>query len=83
VLDSARFRHLLSKHCGIDVHNVHAYILGAHGDSEFGISDVCLSVPCIVSDRGVNRIIESPLKKEEITALSHSADILKEAIGSL
>jgi len=35
VLDSARFRHLLGQHCGVDVHNVHAYILGEHGDSEF------------------------------------------------
>jgi len=35
VLDSARFRHLLADHCGVDVHNVHAYILGEHGDSEF------------------------------------------------
>jgi len=35
VLDSARFRYLLSQHCSVDVHNVHAYILGEHGDSEF------------------------------------------------
>jgi L-lactate dehydrogenase len=35
VLDSARFRYLLSQHCGVDVHNVHAYMLGEHGDSEF------------------------------------------------
>lgn len=34
VLDSARFRHLLSRHCGIDARNVHAYVLGEHGDSE-------------------------------------------------
>jgi len=34
VLDSARFRFLLSSHCGIDARNVHAYILGEHGDSE-------------------------------------------------
>ena len=34
VLDSARFRYLLSRHCQIDVRNVHAYILGEHGDSE-------------------------------------------------
>jgi len=34
VLDSARFRYLLSRHCGVDVRNVHAYILGEHGDSE-------------------------------------------------
>lgn len=35
VLDSARFRHLLAKRCGVDVHNVHAHIMGEHGDSEF------------------------------------------------
>lgn len=34
VLDSARFRHILSKKCQVDIHNVHAYILGEHGDSE-------------------------------------------------
>ena len=34
VLDSARFRYMLSRHCGIDTRNVHAYILGEHGDSE-------------------------------------------------
>ncbi len=35
VLDSARFRYMLSQHCGVDVSNVHAYFLGEHGDSEF------------------------------------------------
>lgn len=35
VLDSARFRYLLARHCGINIHSVHAYILGEHGDSEF------------------------------------------------
>lgn len=35
VLDSARFRQQLSKRCGVDVHNVHAHIMGEHGDSEF------------------------------------------------
>ena len=34
VLDSSRFRHLLSRHCRIDARNVHAYVLGEHGDSE-------------------------------------------------
>ena len=34
VLDSARFRYLISQHCKVDVGNVHAYILGEHGDSE-------------------------------------------------
>lgn len=34
VLDSARFRFLLSRHCRVDGRNVHAYVLGEHGDSE-------------------------------------------------
>jgi len=34
VLDSSRFRYLLSEHCGIDARNIHGYILGEHGDSE-------------------------------------------------
>ena len=167
VLDSSRFRHLLSKHCEVDVHNVHAYILGEHGDSEFaawsmtniaginideycpvcgkcsgwkiqrklieeqvrdsayhiinykgstqfavglalvritgailrsqntilsvstlvesdfGIKDVCLSVPCVVSDSGVTRIIESPLSSEELRSMSRSAHVLRKAIDSI
>jgi L-lactate dehydrogenase len=167
VLDSSRFRHLLSKHCNVDVHNVHAYILGEHGDSEFaawsmtniagisiddycpvcnncsdwkiqrnlieeqvrdsayhiinykgstqfavglalvritgailrsqntilsvstlvysefGIKDICLSVPCVVSDSGVTRIIESPLSPEELGLLSNSAGVLRRAIDSI
>jgi L-lactate dehydrogenase len=167
VLDSARFRHLLGNFCGIDVHNVHAYFLGEHGDSEFavwsmtnvagisideycpvcakcsdwskqrllieqevrdsayhiinskgatyfavglalvkitasilrrqnsvltvsamlngefGINDVCLSVPCVLSDKGVTRIITSPLNSKELDSLSGSAAVLKEAIASI
>jgi len=167
VLDSARFRHLLSTHCGVDVHNVHAYILGEHGDSEFaawsmthiagmpmekycpvcqgcsdwqaervqiersvrdsayhiigykgatcfavglalvriveailrgqnsvltvstllngeyGLSDVCLSVPCIVSDMGVRKIIENELTERESASLSASASILKNTVKEL
>ena len=34
VLDTARFRFLLGQHAGIDPRNVHAYIIGEHGDTE-------------------------------------------------
>mgnify|MGYP001360996972 FL=1 len=34
VLDTSRLRYLLSQHCRVDVKNVHAYIIGEHGDSE-------------------------------------------------
>lgn len=34
VLDTARLRTLLSRHTRVDPRNVHAYVLGEHGDSE-------------------------------------------------
>ncbi len=34
VLDTARFRYLLGEHLGVDPRNVHAYVVGEHGDSE-------------------------------------------------
>ncbi|MBN2633557.1 MAG: L-lactate dehydrogenase [Bacteroidales bacterium] len=167
VLDSARFRYLLADHCGVDVHNVHAYILGEHGDSEFaawsmtnvagmmiddycpvcnkcsdwkierktieqqvrdsayhiinakgsthfavglalvritasilrkqnsvmtvsvmlngefGLKNVCLSVPAIVNDRGAVKVITGNLPPQELEALRRSAGILKDAIDSL
>ena len=167
VLDSARFRHLLSRKCEVDIHSVHAYILGEHGDSEFaawsmthiagmpideycpacgcctdwtterrqierevrdsayhiieykgatnfaiglalvritgailrgersvltvstmldgefGLRDVCLSVPAIVSESGVVQIIECHLPEHELSALTISASVLKKAMEEL
>ncbi|MEA1925488.1 MAG: L-lactate dehydrogenase [Candidatus Altiarchaeota archaeon] len=37
VLDSSRFRYLLSDHSKVDARNVHAYIIGEHGDSELPV----------------------------------------------
>lgn len=34
ILDTARFRYLLSQQLGVDASSVHAYIIGEHGDSE-------------------------------------------------
>jgi L-lactate dehydrogenase len=34
ILDTARFRYLLSQHFQVDAQSVHAYIIGEHGDSE-------------------------------------------------
>ena len=64
VLDSARLRYLLSTHCRVDPRNVHAYVIGEHGDSEVAvwsmthiagvsIDDYCRVCPreCSVMDR--------------------------------
>lgn len=37
VLDTARFRYLLSRRCGINPASIHAYVVGEHGDSEVPI----------------------------------------------
>jgi L-lactate dehydrogenase len=34
VLDTMRFRHLLSEYYNVDARNVHGYVIGEHGDSE-------------------------------------------------
>lgn len=64
VLDTARLRAELSAHYGIDARNVHAYVLGEHGDSEVvawsaaslanvPITDFCqlAGVPCTAEGR--------------------------------
>ena len=37
VLDTSRLRYLISEHCRIDSRNVHAYIIGEHGDTELPV----------------------------------------------
>lgn len=34
ILDTARFRYLLSQHFGIESRSIHAYIIGEHGDTQ-------------------------------------------------
>src|SRR5699024_4700396 len=36
-LDSARFRQAIAELVGVDARNVHGYILGEHGDTEFPV----------------------------------------------
>lgn len=37
VLDTARFKYILGEHLGVDPRNVHARIIGEHGDSEIAV----------------------------------------------
>lgn len=162
VLDSARFRYEISHRCEVDPRNVHAYVIGEHGDSEvflwslvriagvelewfcpqcgkkcniedrdsieyavrqsayhlieakgytnygvslaarriigavarnessvltvsvfldgeYGLKDVCLSVPCVLNSTGVSRVIEAPLAEEERERLFYSAGVIRSA----
>lgn len=166
VLDTARFRYLLSRHCRVAPRNVHGYILGEHGDTEvpiwsrlrfgavplekycpgcgkgcpaeeldnifqqvknaayeiikgkgatsyaialamvriteavlrdensiltvstlvdgqYGVKDVCLSVPSIVNRSGVAQTLEIDLDGKESEKFKASADMLKKVLRSI
>lgn len=68
VLDSARFRHLLSRHCAVDVHDIQAFILGEHGDSEFAAWSLThvAGMPMDGYCAGCGRCAEAPLERRRI-----------------
>ncbi|HAG10006.1 MAG TPA: L-lactate dehydrogenase [Desulfotomaculum sp.] len=158
VLDSSRFRYLISDHCKVGAQNIHAYVIGEHGDTEvpvwsraniagfsvedfcircghphmdielisskvrraayeviarkgatfyavglairricqsilrdentiltvsglledqYGIKDVCLSLPSVINRSGRERVLDLPIAKNEEEALHHSAETIK------
>jgi L-lactate dehydrogenase len=166
VLDTARFRYLLSQHFRVDSRSIHAFIIGEHGDSEvpvwslaniagmkledfcraqgmelgantrqkiyeqtrdaaysiierkgatyyavaagliaitaailrdqntvfsvstlicdyYGITDVCLSLPTVLSSGGVDRLLRIELNDEERKGLERSSEILRGMIANL
>lgn len=52
-----------------------------HG--EYGLDDVCLSLLNVVGHKGAHSKVLLPLNDEEVKALHHSADCLKEIINSI
>lgn len=54
-----------------------------HLKGEYGIQDVCLSVPCIVSRDGVEKVLLTQLSPNEQKALYQSASILKQSLKNL
>ena len=52
-------------------------------DGEYRLENVCLSVPCVVSQKGAEQVVEANLSSEESKALSESAAILHTAIAQL
>lgn len=158
ILDTSRFRYSLSNYLQVDARNIHAYIVGEHGDSEvalwsmtnvagigledfchlnnlqipekakileevknaaykiietkgatyyaisygvrriceailrdersvltvsslvdgiYGIKETCLTLPCIVSRKGVEKVINLSLSEDEQQALIDSANVIK------
>lgn len=51
-------------------------------DGHYGLENVCLSLPCILSRNGIKRVLEIPLSNEEEAALRHSARALEKLYAS-
>ncbi len=164
VLDTSRFRYIISRWCHVEARNIHAYVIGEHGDSEvflwslsniagmqlddfciwrdipcfnkeevatrvrhaaydiikkkgatfyaiglavqkicatilrdensiltvsgllegeYGLSNICLSLPTLVNRQGRTKILSVPMSSEEKNELLHSAGVLKKTIQEL
>lgn len=51
--------------------------LGVYLDGEYGLSDVVLNVPVVVTKAGATKILNYKLLPEEIEALHHSAQVMQ------
>ncbi|HET7456552.1 MAG TPA: malate dehydrogenase [Gemmatimonadaceae bacterium] len=52
-------------------------------DGEYGMSGLYLGVPCKLGRRGLERVIEVELTKDERAALAKSADAVREPMGAV
>jgi L-lactate dehydrogenase len=50
---------------------------------EYGIEHVALSIPCVISNKGIEKTLEVPLEPSELEALKLSANHLKENLKAL
>jgi L-lactate dehydrogenase len=80
VLDSARFRYVLSEKFNIDVKNIHGYVIGEHGDSQFPAWNATniagISVADFSKDTGISFSEQDKLNIAEQVRTA-GADIIK------
>ncbi|HTY35821.1 MAG TPA: L-lactate dehydrogenase [Bacteroidota bacterium] len=50
---------------------------------QYGVTDMCLSLPCVVGANGVEEILKLNLSKEEEDGFRRSAEKLKQTLGAL
>ncbi len=57
--------------------------LSVAADGVYGLSGLSLSLPCIVGQKGVERVLEIPLSAEELQLLRQSADRMRDVLVGL
>lgn len=72
-LDTSRLRYNISKRLGINLHNVHGYVMGEHGDSEF----IPWSI-ANVSGTPIKKLFSSKeLKEIEVSTMKAAYEIIQ------
>ncbi len=51
-------------------------------DGQYGVSDIALSLPCIISENGVDRVLELPLDEDGSKDFKHCVSHLKDILES-
>ena len=64
-----------------DSHTVVPVSVSLNG--EYGLSDLCLSIPAVIGSRGAEQVLEISLNAEEEECLRRSADELKEVLAQI
>lgn len=70
VLDTSRFKSILSKQFDIDARNIHAYIIGEHGDSEIAswsltkIAGMSVDEYCLIADKNCGEKFKESIQHE-------------------
>ncbi len=66
------------------VRDEHAILpVSAYLDGQYGISGICLGVPCVVGANGIEQILEIPLDESETKKLLYSASIMHSTLDNL
>lgn len=52
-------------------------------NGEYGINDVCISIPTLIGQNGIKGHLAAPLTDDEVAKLRHSADCLKDIIKQI
>jgi len=76
LLDTSRLRYLVSQHTGIAVQNVHAYIVGEHGDSQLALwSSATLGAVPLAQWPGIEGRgpLTAPVREQISDEVKHSA----------
>lgn len=69
-LDTARFRFLLAQHFNVNARNVHAYILGEHGDTEFPVWSSAMIGGSLISEYSeISECDDSKIVKDNLSKI--------------